>query len=290
MLVALQVQFTVALVDFPILVRLGGVRGRNTGDGLLFLFQRVRLNRDARSKGDVPVDAQDLQPLQRGVRHQHAMRDASGVPQVRRRLIYDQVGRVHGFADGPPTDRTEIDLFERSAAEPEHQQHAIGVRVVFRRRGRQVVVQVLFQRVRQPVLLGCGTDGVISDLHRAVGRQHLGSGVRLETQQRLQQQGVPDATGTGHAVRVARGVADLGAQSEQLQPLGAGFDVVLSARHVLADAAQQVVGDAPEFPAVQTFREIVVPTGRGVVFVVHQRLAIQRNGHSAVVVFQFQHD
>ena len=119
------------------------------------------------------------------------------------RIVHDQVRRVHRFADRTIPKRAEIDLLERRAAEPEHEQHAVGVRVILGRHTRQIMVHVLLKRVAKTVL--CCTvdptigrlvlwtiieDGVvgITDLDRTICRQHLGTGIGLEAEHRLLQQ------------------------------------------------------------------------------------------------------
>ena len=70
------------------------------------------------------------------------MRHALGVAEIRGRVVHDQVVSVHCLAYGPIAQRAVVDLFERRAAETQHEQHAVSVGVILRGRGGQVMVQV----------------------------------------------------------------------------------------------------------------------------------------------------
>ena len=98
------------------------------------------------------------------------MRDPAGVRQVGGGVVDDQIISVDALGDRAVAQGAEVDLLEGRAAEPQQQEHAVCVRVVFGRGRGQVVVEVLFKGVSHPVALSRAAVAVVSDLHRAVGR------------------------------------------------------------------------------------------------------------------------
>ena len=81
------------------------------------------------------------------------MRDALRIAQIGRRVVDDQVFCINAFAHWAIADRAEVNLLECSAAEAEHQQHAVGVGIILARDSRQIMVEIFLKRGGKLVLL-----------------------------------------------------------------------------------------------------------------------------------------
>ncbi len=146
------------------------------------------------------------------------MCDALGVAQVGCRVIDDQVVGVDRLAYRTVAQRAEIDLLKGRAAKPKHQQHAVGVWVVFRRRGCEIMVQVALKRVCHQILFQDGVVIVIADFDRAIRGQQFGAGVGLEAKHGLQKQRVahPAHALNRGSVHSATLIRDLNLETKQL--------------------------------------------------------------------------
>ena len=152
------------------------------------------------------------------------------------------------------------------------------------------MVEVLLEGVSHPVALGRAGVAVVSDLHRAVGRQHLRAGVGLEAQNGFLQERVPDL---GHALDRCAVVAPLDAgkldlEAQKLHALRPILDPLLAAHQVVVDPAQQVFGDGAQLHVGDVVDEVVEPA-RGTLFLaVLNGLAIERDGDRSVAVVDAQ--
>ena len=189
------------------------------------------------------------------------MRYTLGVTKISRRVVHDQVIGIDALADRAVPQRAEVHLLERAAAEAEHQQHAVGVRVILARRGRQVVVQVFLKRIAEIVLLIRRGDRVVADLDRTISRQKFGPGVGLKAQHGLKQQRMPHLAHALDRGTVARALqaGDLDLQAEQLDALRTVLDPLPAALKVVLDAANQLIGDAEQFVTVDLVDQIAEP-------------------------------
>jgi len=109
-----------------------------------------------------------------------------------RKVVQDVIQLVgtSTLADRPIPQWAIVNLLEGGPTEAEHEQHAIGVRVILARDSRQVVVEILLERVSKGILLNCGCNSIIPDFNRAISGQHFATGVRLESQHCFKQQRV----------------------------------------------------------------------------------------------------
>ena len=188
--VLLQVQLAVALVD--LVVAIFGARGRRRQAllVLLSLFEAVGLGRQGRAEGEVAVRANELHPAHHRGPHHDAVRHPLGVLQVRGGKIDDQVIGVDRFRHRTPAQGAIVDLLEAVTRKSDLKHHSVRVGIVFRRGRRQEVVHVALKVVSQLIFRQIGVDIVVSDLERAICRQHFTPSVGLEAQNGLQKQRV----------------------------------------------------------------------------------------------------
>ena len=137
----------IALVQFPILVvRLGVRRWRNALGLVDLCVDRVFCRRHPlHRQRDVAVGANQLHPAQCAGPHHDSVRNPAGAVNVGRSVADDQILGVDRRNNRAPLDRVVVALFEGNAGEPQHQQHAVGIRVILFRRFRQVMIEVFFE-------------------------------------------------------------------------------------------------------------------------------------------------
>ena len=159
------------------------------------------------------------------------MRNALCVAEVAGRIVDNQVVGVDGLADRTVTQRAIINLLERRPAKPQHQQHPVGVGVVFTRRHGQVVIEIVLQGICTHILLQITVISVNPDFYRPISRQQLGSRIRLEPENGFEQERMANFR---HAfnrrtVRRALQAGNLNLETQQLDALRAGLNPVLTA-------------------------------------------------------------
>ena len=290
MLEALDVQLAIALVDFAVAIL--RVRGHvsHALRRALGALGAVEVGGLGLGQVDVAVRAQQLQSLHRRGPQIGAVRDALGVAQVGRAVADDQVVGVDGLADRAVAQRAIVDLFEGRSAEAQHQQHSVGVGIVLGRRVGQVVVQVALKRTGKLVLLEVGVVVVVADLDGAVSRKKLGTCIGLKTQNGLKQQRVPDLAHTLDRRAVGRALkpGDFHLEAQKANAGRPVLDPLLAALDVVVDAAQQRVGDAVQLAAVDVVDDVVKPPTVGLRARPVDGLAVEADGHGAVVVLDAQ--
>ncbi len=97
---------------------------------------------------------------------------AAGVPEVGRGVGHDDIHRIDALADRTLAQRAVVDLFDDQAAEPDIEQRAAGVGIIFRRPDREVVVEVFLEDLGILVLVAVLVE-LVGDLDRAVRRQQF---------------------------------------------------------------------------------------------------------------------
>ena len=242
------------------------------------------------AQGDVFVDSQDLHPLHRRRSHVDAVGRTARVGQVCRSVVHNEVVRIDRLAHGSTTQWAEINLLERGAAEPKHEQHAVGVGVVFPSGAGQVMVQVFFEVVGQRVGVQRCIVVVLANLHWSVRGQQLGACVGLKPQHCLEQQGMAHLA---HAldrstVRRTRNSRELNPQPEELDALSTILDPLLAGVEVVADALQQLLGDAGQLAFADLINEVVEPTLWPFILGLSERRTVQRQRDRAIVMLNGQ--
>ncbi len=284
-----QVQLAIALVNLPVVVlKRYGFRG-DALLGVFSLFDRIRVRGLCRRQGNVAVDFQDLQPLDRGRLHHHAVGDAASVAQIGGGGINDQIVGIDALGDGPLAQRAVIDFLERGSKQAQLEKHLVGVGIVFRRRDGQIMIHVLLQGIGHQVTLDRRTVcGIIPDFQGAIDGQKLAPAIGLKPQIGLQQKG---RTNAGHALDGGAVCAALCAgrfdcEAQQLDAFGAGFHPVGAGGLVVLDAAYQVAGHSGQELAVYVIDQIAKPplVLSGVLAGFHDGLVVHGNHDGAIVI------
>ena len=187
MLVALQVEHAVALKHGVAQV-FRALRIVDAGDIFLFLLDGVLRDVRRLAEIDLTVDLQLLHALHHRLAHARRESDAVGVLQIGGRVGDAEVSGVHALGRRPAADRTAVDLLEAGAADPDPQQHAVGVRVVFAGRDGHEIVHVVLKRLREIVALQDVVGVHVVELHRPVGRKKFGASVGLEPERGFEHQ------------------------------------------------------------------------------------------------------
>ena len=147
--VASNVQFAVALINLAVTVLMVHHRVGHALLCVLLFLRSVKLRLLRLRQSDVAVSADDLHALYNGRAHHDAMRDPLGALQISRRVVNDQVFSINALRHRAVAKRAVVNFLEAIAAKADHEQHAVGIRVVFGRRDRQVVVHVLLKGRRK---------------------------------------------------------------------------------------------------------------------------------------------
>ena len=261
MLKAGDIQLAVALIDLPITIVRVHRRKCNTFDLFLHALSSIKVSIFRRRQLNIAVNTEDLQPFDRRWAHSDAVRHAASITQVCRGIVDNQIIRINALGHRPVTERAVVNLLKRGSTKPQHQQHAIGVRIVLRCRAGQVMVQVFFQGVGQLVLIQHRLIGIIADLYRPIGRQHLTAGVGLKAQAGLKQQWVPHLAHAldGRTVSRASKAGDLNLQAQQLDALSSLFNPFLSARQIVTDAAHELFRDHRQGAVINVINKVAEP-------------------------------
>ena len=191
------------------------------------------------------------------------MGNAFGIAQIGGCIVDDDIIGVDRFNDWAIAQWAEISLLEPSTAEPNHQQHAIGIGVVFLGGRCQIMIDVTFQRIGVLILLQICVVVVIADLRRTIHRQQLRPSIGLEPQACLKQQRMPNLA---HAldrstIRSTRQSRNFDFQAEQLDPLGTILDPLFAGVEVIPDATHQIFGDTRLFTIADLIDQIAEPVG-----------------------------
>ena len=152
------------------------------------------------------------------------------------------------------------------------------------------MVQVALKRTGELVLLEVGVVVVVADLDGAVGRQQLGARVGLKAQHGLKQQRMANLAHTLDRRAVGRTLkaGDLRLEAQKANAGRPVLDPLLAALDVVFDAAQQRVGNAVQLAAVDLVDEVVEPSAARLLAGAVDGLAVEADGHGAVVVLDAQ--
>ena len=232
---ALDVQLAVALIDLAVAVVRVGDRDGNALLAALLKLHAIKLGHVGGVKVNVLVHAQDLHAPHHAGAHIHPVGDALGVAQVGGGVVHNQVFCIHRLRHRTVAEGAEVNLLERGAAEPQHQQHAVGVGVILGGHRSQVVIEVILQSIGQPVLFEVGVVAVVANLDRAIGGEQLAPGIGLEAQYSLKEQGVANAAHTLYRGAVSGPLEawDFDFEAQEAQAGGSVLNPILAALLVI---------------------------------------------------------
>ena len=215
------------------------------------------------------------------------MGHALGVRKVCGLIVNDQVFSINALADRTVAKRAEINLFEGCAAEAQHKQHPVSVRVILCGRAGQIMVHIRLKGISQHIGIGIAATGIIiAHLDGAIGRQKLRPCIGLKPQHSLQQKRMANLAHTLNRSAVsgplkARNFNLKAQQADTLRPV---LNPLPAALKVRINTPHQVIGNTRQFRVINLFRQIIKPARRVFIVIYIQRLALKVNGDRAIRV------